>query len=446
MRNPFLIIVTGLLVLAGSPLLQAQKTYTLSECMKEAFKTSNVLKISENGVDISREKLTQAERQRIPSLNAKGTYLHMGKVSSFSIPMGPGGAMQDFKFGTYNKINAEVGFGVPLFTFGRISSQIDMAQTGIEMSQTDRKQKALDVTDQVLRSYFTVLISQQAIATNKVNVERAQKNLDIANTRYQKGLVPKLEFLRAQVQATNTETMLQDTKSALEKSNILLAKSIGHEGEEVTATGELTYDPITVNADTLIKKAFAQRYDLIALNLQRSILRSQIDMTKTALRPTLMGIGGYSVQNGFSPMDPEAFVDNWNVGLQLSFPFFDGGVTSHKIQETQKQITGLQLQEKEIKEMIAMQIRQSVVNLRQAEQKYLAQKENINLAKQALQSAETQYNNGLASSLDLIAAQQALSESELMYLRALYAHVMAKLDLCKAIGDYSYFEETLNVN
>lgn len=423
-----------------------QQSYTLSECLTEAFKTSNLLKIADIGMEMSEEKLTQVQRQRIPTVTAKGTYLRIAKVASFSIPMGPGGEMQDIKFGTPNRINGEIGFGLPLVTFGRINSQIAMAKTGMEMSALERQQKALDVTDVVLRSYFSVLISHKAIETNRINMERAQKNLQTAETRYNKGLVPQLEFLRAQVQATNTQTMLDDTKSTLKKSNILLAKAIGHEGEVVTAQGELVYSPINVHPDSLIQQAYRQRYDLAALELQQSLLNDQIDMTKTALRPTLMGIGGYTVQNGFNPMNPDEFIDNWNAGVQLSFPFFDGGVTHHKIQQVEKQITSMQLQEKEIKELIAMQIRQSVVSLQQAEQKYLVQQDNINFAQQALQSAEVQYNNGLASSLDLIAAQQALSESELMYLRALFSHVMAKLDLCKAIGEYSFFEETLNIH
>ncbi len=438
------IITSAFLLIFMAP-SWAQQSYTLPECMAEAFKTSNLLKIADIGVEISGEKLTQAQRQRIPALTAKGTYLRIGKVASFSIPMGPGGQMQEIKFGTPNRINGEIGFGLPLFTFGRINNQIDMAKSGIELSSLDRKQKVLDVTDMVLRSYFSVLISQKAIETNLINLERAQKNLDIATTRFNKGLVPKLELLRAQVQATNTQTLLDDTESALHKSNIVLAKAIGHEGEVLTAEGDMIYTPVAVNVDTLIKRAFSQRYDVAMLGLQQSLLQNQIQMTNTALRPTLFGIGGYTVQNGFNPMNPDEFIDNWNAGVQLSFPFFDGGVTHHKIQETQKQITSLQLQEKEIKELIAMQIRQSVVSLRQAEQKYLVQQDNINFAQQALQSAEVQYNNGLASSLDLIAAQQALSESELMYLRALFSHVMAKLDLCKAVGDYSYFEEMLDI-
>jgi outer membrane protein len=431
------------LLLTGGA-LWAQHSYSLQDCMSEAFKNSNLLKIADTSVAMSRDNLIQAQRQRIPNFTAKGTYLRIAKVASFSIPTGPGGQMQEFKFGTPNRINGEVGFGLPLFTFGRIQSQIDMAATGIELSGLDRQQKALDLTDIVLRSYFAVLISQKAIDTNRINMQRAQKNLQTAETRYNKGLVPKLEFLRAQVQATNTQTMLDDTQSALEKSNIMLAKTIGHEGENLTAQGELMYIPIQVHPDSLIKRAYAQRYDLAALSLQKTLLNSQIDMTKTAQRPTLMGIGGYTVQNGFSPMNPDEFIDNWNAGVQLSFPFYDGGITRQKIQQVQKQITSAQLQEKEIREMIAMQIRQSVVSLKQAEQKYRVQKDNIEFAQQALQSAEAQYSNGLASSLDLIAAQQALSESELMYLRALFSHVMAKLDLCKAIGDYSFFEETLD--
>jgi outer membrane protein len=424
-----------LLGLLPSVRLSAQEPLTLEKCLQQAFTNSHILRMADLGAGSARDKLAQSRAMRMPALTARGSYLRIGKVSSFSIPMGP--TLMDFKFGSPNRLNAELGLGLPLFTWGRLARQTEIALIGIEIGDTDRRQKALEVTDQVLRAWYSALLGQKAIAATLLQLERAEKNLAITQTRFESGHASKLEILRAQVQAANARTQLDENRLNLEKANVWLAKVIGREGEVVMASGDLAFIPLRINADSLAGEALSRRYDLIGLRLQEQLLHKQIEITGNTLRPTVNGVAAWTLQNGFNPLEPEEFVDNWNVGLQLTFPLFDGGVTRHRVHESEKQLAGFQEQEKEIRELAMVQIRQAFIGLAQSEQKYLTQKENIDLAREALASAEDQYRHGLLSSLDLIAAQQALAESELMTLRALFAHTMARLDLCKASGDYS---------
>ncbi len=410
----------------------------MKACLAQAFKNSNLLKIADLSVEMSREDIAAAKAQRVPSLTASGVYTRIGKISSFSIPMG--GQVQEFKFGTPNRMNADVSARVPIFTWGRISSTIFISQKANEMSTLQRKQKALEVTDQVLRAYYAVLLNQKVIAVNESNMKRAIHHLHIAEKRFNTGHVSKLQVLRAKVASVNTADAVAETRSNLEKSNIWLAKVIGREGEQITAIGTLDYVPISFDVGALFQQAFAQRHDLAILGLQKEMSRKQISVVGSGSKPTVFASSGYSVQNGFNPMEPEQFVDNWNVGVQISIPLYDGGLTHHQVQKAELQLESAELREKEIRETIAMQIRQAIATLNQAEGKILSQKENINFAKEALQSAEEQYNKGLISSIEVIDAQQNLSQSELVVVQTIFNHIMAKLDLCKAIGNYAWFE------
>lgn len=415
--------------------LAGQERLSLEQCLQQAFRNSNILRIAELGAESAEEKLAQSRSARLPSLTARSSYLHIGKISSFSIPMA--GKVMDFQFGAPNRLSMELGMGMPLFTWGRLSRQIEMAKIGTEIGAIDRRQKALEVTDQVLRAWYTALLSQKAIATSALQVERADKNLAIARSRLLSGHASALEVLRAQVQAANAHTLLDENRLNLEKSNIWLARVIGYKDKAVTAAGETAYLPLKINADSIVSKTLARRLDLLNLGLQQEIVKKQIEIVGSTLRPTISGVAGWSLQNGFNPLTPDELVDNWNAGVQLTFPLFDGGITRHRMREGEKQLASVQLQEIEIREMAAVQIRQAMLSLEQSEQKYLSQMENIGLAREALASAEEQYQRGLLSSLDLIAAEQALAESELMALRALFSHILAKLDLCKVSGDYT---------
>ncbi len=420
-------------------LLPAQQALTLEECLQTAFANSNLLRQADFFLAAAEERRLQNVSRRLPTVSARGSYLRVGKVSSFSIPMGPGGALREFRFGTPNRVNADLNLGLPLFSWGRINRQIEAATLGVDLSRQDRRQKALEVTDQVLRAYYSILLNQEAIAAAEKQLERAEAIAESARRRYASGHAAKLELLRAEVQATNACTQLDEARAALEKSNLWLAKVIGRPEEQVRAVGTLPFSPVVVDVEELINRTL-ERPDVKMVRLQQDILRRQSQVIAASLRPMLTGVAAYSVQNGFSPMNPDEFVDNWNVGVQLSLPLFDGGLTRHQVQETEKQIAALYVQEQEIREQLVVQIRQAFLTLTTAEQKAAVQQQNIVAAREALESAEQQYAAGRISSLDLIAAQQALAEAELLYLRALFAHLNAKLDLCRAAGDYTLFD------
>jgi len=163
-------------------------------------------------------------------------------------------------------------------------------------------------------------------------------------------------------------------------------------------------------------------------------------LAKSGNKPNLFLFSGYNVVNGFDPLNPDKFVDNYNIGVQLAMPLFDGFATSHKVQQAELQQHQIRLQEQEMKDLVRLQVRQAIVTLQQAEDKIKTQEENIVLAKEALQVAERQYQDGLVSSIEVLDAQHTLSQSELLRTQAIFNHVMTKLDLCRAMEDFGWFD------
>ena len=439
-----LLIVAGFTLIFLQPkILFSQKNLSLSDCLRLAFENSNLIKVSELSAAIADQRVAESKSQRIPNINLSSLYTRIGKISSFSIPMGAGGKKQTFKFGTPNRMNLDIKLRMPIFTWGRISKIICIAETGKKLSDIQGKQQIKNVTDQVLRAYNVVLLNREIIRLHKTNVERTKNHLSVTKQRFKSGVVPRLEMLRAEVQMKNAQSSLQEAQGNLKKSKIFLSKVIGADNENFSLSDSFAYEPVSINKAQLIKKAFAKRSNLQILQLQQEINRNQIALVGSENKPNIFIFSGYNVMNGFDPMDPEKFIDNYNAGIQLAVPLFDGFTASHKVQQAKLAYQSAQIQEQEIKDLISMQIRQNIISIEQARNKITAQKENIVLAKETLNMAKKQYQDGLASSLDVIDAQHILSQGELMYTQAIFNHIMAKLDLCKAIEDYSWFEASV---
>ena len=414
-----------------------QNLLTLQDCLHLAFQNSRMLKVANLSTEIAVEQIAEAKAQQLPAINFGGIYTRIGKITSFTIPMG--GEDRTFQFGTPNRVNLDLKLQMPLFTWGRISSLIEMAKVGGLLANVQQRQQKVNLTDQVLRAYYAVLLNQEVVRLREKGVHRAESHLRMAEERFQAGVVPRLELLRAQVELKNAQSAWSEAHGNLDKSKIFLGKLLGRSDEDISIRGSFQFDPIHFDEAEVIAKAVSVRSDIEAIRLQQQMSQSQISVAKSGNKPNLLFFSGYNVVNGFDPMNPEKFVDNYNVGVQLAVPLFDGFATSHKVQQAELQYQQIQLQEQEIKELVRMQVRQAIISLKQAEDKIKTQDENIVLAQEALQVAERQYRDGLVSSIEVLDAQHTLSQSELFKTQAIFNHIMTKVELCRAMEDYTWF-------
>lgn len=422
----------------------AEEPLGLSDCLRLAFKNNNLLKVADLGLVLANEKADEIKAQKWPLLNMNAAYTRVGKVTSFTVPMGPGGAQQTFSFGTPNRMNLDVRMQLALFTWGRITGIIGLSKYSMVLATEQKKLEKLNLTDQVLRAYHAVVLNMHVINLHKSNVQRTEKYQSAAEKRFNNGQSSKLELLRAQVQAKNAQSSLAEAKDNLKKSYIFLAKVVNVSDSLLLIKGALQDQSLNFKESEVLASAWNNRVELHLLAAQQEMTKKSLQIAKSGNKPNLGAFSSYNVQNGFDPMDPERFVDNWNIGMQLTIPLFDGFATRHKVQQSRLEFEKIQLQEQELRDFISMQIKQSFVSLHQAEEKIDALRENIILAKEALHIAETQYESGVVSSLEVIDAEQTLIQSELSNSQAIFNHIMAKLELCKAMGDYRLFSEVVS--
>jgi len=417
----------------------AQNKLIAEDCVKLALKNSNLIKSTELSIVQAEKKIAENKAQQLPSVNITGLYTRIGKITSFTMPIGEGGKKRTLKFGTPNKVNFNINLQFPVFTWGKISDAVEISEIGKKLSEVERKSRISEVTNQVLRAYYSVLLNQEIIRLNRKNLKRAENFLKLVERRFKSGGIPRLEFLRARVQFKNTQNSLYDSRSNLIKSKIFLSRLIGRNYKNINISGSLLYSPVSLDEQKLIQQALSTRSELNIINIRQQMCQTQISLAKNSKKPNIFFTSGYNVMNGFDPMNPERFIDNWNAGVQFVFPVFDGSISNYKKQEAEIDLQIINLQKKELKDIIKMQVHQAVITLKQTENNINTQSENIALAKEALEIAEKQYQNGLVSSLDILNAQQTLAQSEFLHIRAIFNYIMAKLDLCKTVEDYSLF-------
>ncbi|MDX9925357.1 MAG: TolC family protein [Ignavibacteriaceae bacterium] len=427
-------------MLAGSVLVQAQNynALSLNECIGMAMGNANTVKIAENDKLASEQKLYEAKAQTYPELILSSMFTRVGQVSEFSIPMELG-VERSLKFGTNNRVNMDLKLQLPLFTWWRVSSTIDLSEKGIELSRNQLRKEELQTINRLLTSFYEILFNKKIVELNKLQTERAKEIYDITKIRYDNGQVSELDLMRSDLKYKNILNQLSDANSNYHKSKINLAKEIGIESSAFDIEDKFGFDKINIDESNLEQAILNENTNLKALDIQMQMLPYQLSIAESGNKPNVFAFSGYNVNNGFNPMNPEKFYDNWNVGVQLSWKIFDGFATRHKSEQIQIQSGTIDYQKNEIQKTLSSQFQQFIIQLKQAENNISIAEENLKLSKKVLSISEEQYKSGIASQLDLINAEDNVSQSELFIVQSIFSHIITKINLSRITEDYSWF-------
>jgi outer membrane protein len=86
-------------------------------------------------------------------------------------------------------------------------------------------------------------------------------------------------------------------------------------------------------------------------------------------------------------------------------------------------------------DLVQAEVRQSVNSLKTSMEKIETTRLQVSQADLAAQHARTRHQNGLATTLDLLDAENSLAEAELAHLQARYEYVLNAYSVRRAAGD-----------
>jgi outer membrane protein TolC len=131
---------------------------------------------------------------------------------------------------------------------------------------------------------------------------------------------------------------------------------------------------------------------------------------------------------------------NWNAGVNLSWPLFDGFRTDAQVEQAEINTRLARLRVDDLRESVALEIRQALIDLNVNREKIALEDVKREQAEEALAIAEERYQKGLQSTLEVLDAQNSLESARLNRLQAVYNCVMSRFALEKAAGISPYAE------
>lgn len=291
-----------------------------------------------------------------------------------------------------------------------------LKQTVMQHYKTLRMQDY--ITWQVKQAYLQLGLAYEALQVLQNALATARETYRFINDRYQQGLLQKYDLLNAGVQVKMLEKNMAEANSSIKNASDVLSVLMGKPTGITYSVEALPEDNYPATNDTLP----AERADFKAMETAIQSYNLMVKGTKMQYLPRLSAFANYQWHDrSLLRFGGGGYLS----GLQLSWNIFDGFATRNKIAgqlaERDKLAAQLQAQKEENKAEVAKARRA----LQDAVYAIAQQQQAVGQSAEALRVLQNRYNQGLANTSDVLAAQTQLAQQKLGLAQAVFSRSSA---------------------
>ncbi len=318
--------------------------------------------------------------------------------------------------------------------WGRVRRTVEASQASAQASAADLAGVLLSAQAELAQDYFLLrtIDAQKQLLDSTVTYYR--KSLELANNRYNSGVVAKSDVLQAETQLKSTQAQAIDLGLQRAKVEHAIATLIGKSASEfwlavTPLVPTLPSIPLAVPSELL-----EQRPDIAAAERRMAMANAQIGVAQAAFYPTvhigaLAGLEASSVDQWLSW--PSRF---WSVGPSISQTVFDGGLRRAQSDQLLAAYDATTASYRQIVLTAFQDVEDNLAALRVLGEEVCVQTEAVEAARQAANVTSNQYKAGTVGYINVIVAQTVEIANERTLLDIRSRQLAASVLLIKALG------------
>lgn len=318
---------------------------------------------------------------------------------------------------------AEASAGYNLFNGGSDWFRLNEARHFAEAANYQRRSVVADIVLETKQAYIEVLRTRRTVETEGKSVELLEQQRHDTQLRLEQGLIARNDLLRVEVEKATAKQLLALAESRHEIARQTLAFTLGRPlaAEEGISDFSLESAPPGPE-EKLRQEMFAKRSELKFLN---SLLAGQ-EAGRKAVRGDLMPDVDLIVSydrfgNDGLPETGDTDYDSESKAiLQASWTLFSGFDTRYELVGREQEIRARREEVKATKDRLTLQLQTALEAFRLSERN-LATAETAELqAEENYRVNENRYRANVASTVDLLDAQEFLTRARNEKVKAQY--------------------------
>ena len=336
-----------------------------------------------------------------------------------------------------NSSAASISLTQPLYTGGRVTSQISASQADVLQGRQQLRQVEAGVLLNVVQVYVDVRRDQERLRINEENVTVLQRQLDEAKARFDVGEITRTDVAQAEARLAASRASLASAQATLAISRANYAAIVGQN------PGELAPEPslatlLPASVDDAFTRAEANNPQVMASGYAERAARARVAAARAQRRPTisLRGDVGYNASdvggNGNQFGDYDRAVTG---SVVATVPIFTGGLTNSEVRQASARDDAARIAIEGSRRNVLQDVAQAWNQLLGARANLTANQEQVNAAQIAFEGTRQEAQVGLRTTLDVLNAEQELRSAELALVTARHDEYVAAASVLAAMGE-----------
>jgi len=421
--------IFGLLAIAGALAQQLPppaSNLTLAAAKAYALRNSPRIRSAESTTEAAGSVVKEVRAARFPTVTGlatgaeaqKSTILAAGALTTSSL---------------YSRFASGIALNQLVTDFGRTSSLTKSAELRREAQgstgQAVREQVLLDVE----QAYYQALGGNAALRAAQAAVNNRNVTLRQIRALQESAMRSTLDVSFAEVALSQAQLEVYQAENIATEAQANLAAALGLDrAETFTLADEPMPATLESNPAARIQEALQQRPELKALSLTRDAAHSFADAEARLKLPTVSLLGAAGAIPAGDPRLPDSYSA---AGVNVNIPILNGGLFSARRAEAEQRAAAADSDVRSLAVQIAREVRVAWLEANTAARRMDVTSRLVAQATEALRLAQTRYDAGLGSIVELSQAQLNQTSAEIQNATARYDYLTSRATLDFTTGE-----------
>lgn len=432
-----LALTAALSVLCSQSVFAATLELDLEETIQRALLTNPNVKIAEYNRKAAKADYSAAKSSRGISISLSHSTGRNGYADNRLNPIyNNAGELigTSYNKSIGNSHSNSITASLPIFTGGELQGQIGQAKANYRSMLSAEEQAYNEMKETATTGYFNMLNATNMKALRQESVDRLQAHLDNVIAQYNVGIVARADVLRSEVELANAQQNYITASNQYDVAEATLNNIIGTPlGTTLLLKDRLQYEPYENDMAYCLAYSEQHRPELKQAEYAIDSAEAALVVARSGHMPKVYANASNNWGGNGSdwPGDDD---ENWSVGVTASMNVFDSGVTWSKIHAAQENLAKAKESQRQIKDNVELEVRTDYLNLREAEKRITTTQVAVASAEEDYHIAVVRYQAGVGTNIDVMDAQEALTQAKTNYYQALYNYNTSKAALNTSMG------------
>lgn len=336
---------------------------------------------------------------------------------------------------THHMFAVQVGFVQPIYVGGKVIQYYKLMRSYENIEKIKSHKNDAQLIVDVEEAYWRVLSVSEKRKLAHQYAGLIRKLLANVEAAAEEGVATKADILKVRVKLNEAETNVAKAEDGLALSKMALCQLVGLPLNDSIVLDDTGLDEVIITNDEVsMDEILSRREELQMLSEAKNMAKAGVKLASAPLQPNLVASANYiatspNLQNGFN----KDFKGFFSVGVVLNVPIAHANdILNYKAAKHKARTVELQMEE--ASEKIQLQATQDKHRVVEANNSLIRAKANISNAEENLRFAQAAYEEGVATSTDLMMAQTAWQQAYSEKIDAAIALRMAELTFRQHTG------------